>query len=52
MRAHSLPARIALTCLVARIFVLLSNPPVLDVSLPFAGPRRGHRGSRIVKADL
>lgn len=27
-------------------FVLLSNPPLPDVSLPFAGPRRGQCGSR------
>jgi hypothetical protein len=46
MRALSLPAEIALTCLVTCKFVLFSNPPVLDVSLPFAGPRRGRCGSR------
>jgi hypothetical protein len=46
MRALLLPAQIALTWLVARNFVLLSNPPLLYVSLPFAGPRRGRCGWR------
>jgi hypothetical protein len=51
MRALSLPAEIALTCLVTCKFVLFSNPPVLDVSLPFAGPGRG-RSVDVVIQDV